>query len=186
MEEKLDDSEISTREEALSPVLVKKRTRAGGENPSPKKMWSLLGGHYPIMEARREKSKLPNRDRPDLPLLFSSSFAVFGFQAISSPSGHPRTNHLSWHDPLLLLYLVILFWPVEEELKVIEGVNSIMNSILTSSWFCFDLSGQIVGFCWLLQDLLSPRARRTRAGNRISCETHLFQICRDRVQELGA
>ncbi|PRQ37743.1 hypothetical protein RchiOBHm_Chr4g0405991 [Rosa chinensis] len=33
-------------------------------------------------------------------------------------------------------------------------------------------------------DVLSPRARVTRAGSRFSCGTHLFQICRDRVQAL--
>ncbi|PRQ43371.1 hypothetical protein RchiOBHm_Chr3g0467771 [Rosa chinensis] len=38
---------------------------------------------------------------------------------------------------------------------------------------------------WLLQDVLSPRARVTRAGSRFSCGTHLFQISRDCVQAQG-
>ncbi|PRQ43374.1 hypothetical protein RchiOBHm_Chr3g0467801 [Rosa chinensis] len=78
-----------------------------------------------------------------------------------------------------------LCWPVEEDLKVFRDVNSGMNS--AAEFLLFLGLNSAISACiwWLLQDVLSPRARVTRAGSRFSCGTHLFQISRDCVQAQG-
>ncbi|PRQ39375.1 hypothetical protein RchiOBHm_Chr4g0424481 [Rosa chinensis] len=77
---------------------------------------------------REEVTDWKNGTSPSFPFSFSFSFAAGFLPPKSTPSGHLCAHPSPWHDPPSLLYLDILFWAVEEELKVFGDVNSSVNS----------------------------------------------------------